>query len=482
MLRQEKLDYWIENNLNVLFIGNHGVGKTATIKEAFDRHNLNWLYYSTSTMDPWVDLVGVPKEVEVDGIKYLDLVRPKAFQYDEVEALFFDEYNRSPKKVRNAVMELIQFRSINGKKFNNLRMIWAAVNPEDEDYDVEKIDPAQLDRFQVQIKLPYECSKEYFNKKYSYDIASSAIEWWNNLPIEQKKLVSPRRLDYALEIYKNKGDLRDVLPESSNIAKLKITLLSGPTKDNMNRLFKSKNIEEAKKWIGQHNNFIAAIPYLTKNKEQCQFFLPLVSAELLFSKLHEKFIYDYISDNFDNYLENINSTIAANQNKAIVGTLTKLIKNKNKTAYFGKSNFIGNAVQIKNSLYNVQGSLVVKGLNIKPKCNVNIYRENVHKQVNWSTYERVKQYRLIRDNLHNNVDADEAIKTLQTISEILKRSQPTTINRMLEVGELISHLFNIINVSRPMTWNKFVDDNFDICRKIFYKIDNTKIKIPFARK
>ena len=41
----------------------------------------------------------------------------------------FDELNRAKPKVRNAVMELIQFRSINGIKFNNLRMIWAAINP-----------------------------------------------------------------------------------------------------------------------------------------------------------------------------------------------------------------------------------------------------------------------------------------------------------------------------------------------------------------
>ena len=152
----KKLDFWIQNNSNVLFIGKHGVGKTAMVKDAFDRNGLNFRYFSASTMDPWVDFVGVPREKtenkvpeelkiikelaaispqialewiqtnwkmseqsaksildhslnREDGKSSLELVRPSSFN-DDVEALFFDEFNRSPKKVRNAVMELLQFK------------------------------------------------------------------------------------------------------------------------------------------------------------------------------------------------------------------------------------------------------------------------------------------------------------------------------------------------------------------------------------
>jgi len=147
------LEFALQNNLNVLLVGKHGVGKTSTVLDVFEKNKINYLYFSAPTMDPWVDFVGVPKEKQDDnGKSYLDLVRPKAFQDDSVEAIFLDEYNRSPKKVRNAVMELIQFKSINGKKFNNLKVIWAAVNPSEEDdtnYDIEEIDPAQLDRFEI---------------------------------------------------------------------------------------------------------------------------------------------------------------------------------------------------------------------------------------------------------------------------------------------------------------------------------------------
>ncbi len=135
MISDKKLDFYIENGMNVLFIGRHGVGKTAMGKAAFERHNLKWKYFSAATMDPWVDFVGVPKETtdKETGENYIELVRPKGFHNDQVEAIFMDELNRAKDKVRNAVMELIQFRSINGVKFTKLKMIWAAINPEDEE-------------------------------------------------------------------------------------------------------------------------------------------------------------------------------------------------------------------------------------------------------------------------------------------------------------------------------------------------------------
>lgn len=117
MIPQQKLDFWVENNMNVLLKAKHGVGKTHIITDTFKRHNLNYLYFSGSTMDPWVDFVGVPKEfTDENGVTFLDLVRPKSFAYDDVQAIFIDELNRSPAKVRNAIMELLQFKSINGKK------------------------------------------------------------------------------------------------------------------------------------------------------------------------------------------------------------------------------------------------------------------------------------------------------------------------------------------------------------------------------
>lgn len=222
MINQKKLSLYLNNNLNVLLEGAHGVGKTAVVKEVFESANLNWKYYSAATMDPWVDFIGVPKTVsDVNGNEVLELVKPKDLAHDEVEALFFDEFNRAPSKVMNAVMELIQFKSINGKKFNNLKVVWAAINPFDEDgtYNVESIDPAILDRFHINIKVPYELDTGYLYKTYGA-MSKPFVKWWNELPKDLKHKISPRRLDYAIKISTFSGDLNDVLPRESNVSKL----------------------------------------------------------------------------------------------------------------------------------------------------------------------------------------------------------------------------------------------------------------------
>lgn len=259
MIRKSLLDFWIENNLNVLLKGKHGVGKTACVLESFDAHGLKWAYYSAATMDPWVDFIGVPKPMKSKktGKTYLGLVRPKAWVEDEIEALFFDEFSRSSSKIRNAVMELIQFKSINGKKFPKLRFIWAATNPDDDDdneYNVEPIDPAQLDRFHVHYSVPFLPDKGYFSKKFGKEIAEAAIQWWKEIPKELVNSVSPRRLDYAVEIYNKGGDIIHVIPQEANPKKLAYCLSNSPILGKARTIAKTGNKKAAKVFIKDPNS------------------------------------------------------------------------------------------------------------------------------------------------------------------------------------------------------------------------------------
>ncbi len=288
-MTESKLDFWIKNNLNVLFTGKHGVGKTTIILDAFKRNNLKWLYFSGSTLDPWVDFVGVPKEVTdtASGKSYLDLIRPKHFAEDEVEAIFIDEYNRSKEKIRNATMELIQFKSINGKKFKNLKLVWAAINPSDDmdsnsTYDVDKIDPAQKDRFEIQVEIPYKVNLNFFQKKYGEADAKAAVSWWNDLPQEHKDSVSPRRLDYILNLYQLGGDIRDVLPPSTkiNVTKLISELKSGGSLKILKAIFDARNSIEAKTFLTDQNNYNAVIKHIIASKEFMDFFFEFIPEEL----------------------------------------------------------------------------------------------------------------------------------------------------------------------------------------------------------
>ncbi|MGH7750274.1 MAG: hypothetical protein ACREQ5_36715, partial [Candidatus Dormibacteria bacterium] len=208
---------------------------------------------------------------------------------DVVEALFIDEFNRAHKKIKNAVMELIQFKSINGRKYKNLRIVWAAINPEDSmfgsnEYDIEPLDPAQKDRFHFHVAVPYQVDLDYFTKRFGQKKAEVAKQWWSAMPKEAQQETSPRRLDYALEIYNEKGGddlLQYVLPFGTNLDKLKKELNMVPVTDELARLFEETDVDKITDWFENENNYANAIVIVLapENKEYMQKFLPCFTNE-----------------------------------------------------------------------------------------------------------------------------------------------------------------------------------------------------------
>lgn len=421
MINDKELDFWIENDLNVLFEGRHGVGKTAVVTQAFERHNLNWRYFSAATMDPWVDFVGVPEKVEDGDEKYIDLIRPRGFHNGEVEAIFMDELNRAPKKVRNAVMELIQFRSINGVKFPNLRFVWAAINPEDEDsdtkYDVDALDPAQYDRFEIQVEIPYEPDARYFRKMYG-DNGTAAISWWKALNSKQQELVSPRRLEYAIKVWQANGSVRHVLKDKSlNVSKLISLLSTGPIEKKLKELNSASDseIENAFSDINFVTNAFPLIVGSSKHTKKYGKFLPkdMISGAIVESDRSAKIIVDNIEEDI---IEPILKSIDES------GALTRK-KMKELTAVLG-DNFAKHV-----SLPAPPG---------RPNGNVAEILEEYYRKVNrGSSYngslERQKILTDVRQLLINErkmtSNENELVLTLMLLSAIISRTVKPTLNK-----------------------------------------------------
>jgi hypothetical protein len=281
----KKLLNWAEKRKNVLLIGSHGVGKTAIITETFEKfygeRNKDWIVLSGATLDPWTDLIGIP---HVQNIGYeereLNYIRPKFIKPNNLKAIFIDELNRTHKSVRNALMELIQFKTINGQKFPKLEVVWGAINPENDksEYDVDVLDPAQKDRFHVIVSMNESPSRVYFKRKFGNDIGEQAVAWWEQQAEKTKKEISPRRLDYVLEHFLEGGNIRDIIGHTSGNCKLLFDMLNTKpsitqfenciTNEDYIEFFNDENkVEEALDWILKNNPKIAN-KYLSLEKKR----------------------------------------------------------------------------------------------------------------------------------------------------------------------------------------------------------------------
>ena len=185
-----------QSNKNALLMGEAGIGKTHMVMDVANSMGLRVKYFSASTLDPFADLIGIPvPDQEQDKVKYLRLQ-----EINDAEVMFFDELNRSHKRVTNAVMEIIQFKSLNGDKLKNLKFCWAAVNPWDkEGYQTEALDVAVQGRFHFNIPVPYNVSYSYFENKFDDEVAKISYDWWWDLSDDLRQKFQPRNLDYMVE-------------------------------------------------------------------------------------------------------------------------------------------------------------------------------------------------------------------------------------------------------------------------------------------
>jgi len=301
-VNESKLQSWIDAHLNVLLIGSHGIGKTERILSVFKKNfGSKWAFFNGATTDPWTDLVGIPHIEDVDGDKVIKYVRPEELPSD-LEGIYIDELNRAKTATRNALLELIQFKSINGRVFENLKVVWSSVNPSDDSeeeddysYDVEQLDPAQIDRFHIIVRLSPDPDPIFFTNKYDLQ-GQNILQWWKEQPKMAKKLLTPRRLEYVIKAYNAGLDISDLLPKNCNVKQLKKTIDLDPIIREFDRLRETggKPLED---FLAEPNNLNSVMPVIEK-KELWNLldYLKEEYISLLYSQYEDK-IKNYFYDN-----------------------------------------------------------------------------------------------------------------------------------------------------------------------------------------
>ena len=193
---------FMKHEFNVLLIGLHGGGKTTVIEAIAAKLGLRLGCFSIPTTDVYADLTGIPVPNRDEGV--IEFFYNQIL--DEYDIIFFDEFNRPPHpKAMGAVMELVQKKSINGRKFNRLKAVWAAINPPESGYVVDDIDPAIIDRFHAFVELPWVYHRKFYIDKFGKAVGDALLLWTNHLSKSKRSTVSPRRLEYIGQVAVKSG-------------------------------------------------------------------------------------------------------------------------------------------------------------------------------------------------------------------------------------------------------------------------------------
>ncbi len=256
------LDKYYDAGMNLLVVSLHGVGKTYTFKDFAKRRGIRMAYLSASILDPWTDLAGVPTPRRhcgdceefwlvdrrtcptCDGVlgpETLLNVRPT--NIDEAELIVIDELNRGERKTLAAVLELVQFKEINGVPLKNLKCVWAAINPPDTGtYQVEDLDPALVDRFDVYKVLdPVPSARWMIEQGLDEQYVKAIVKWWEyheQARTDPKDFISPRRIEKMVRIYELTKDINQALPPWINSDRNKLKQLLATAEGLRNKNFK----------------------------------------------------------------------------------------------------------------------------------------------------------------------------------------------------------------------------------------------------
>ena len=134
--------------LPVLLRGRHGVGKSQVVYQLAANMGLPVVERRASQMTEG-DLVGLPS---IDGNR-TTFNPPDWFKEacEEPVCLFLDEVDRATLEVRQGIFELTDSRKLNGHHLHEDTIIFAAINGGEhgESYQVNEMDPAELDRWSV---------------------------------------------------------------------------------------------------------------------------------------------------------------------------------------------------------------------------------------------------------------------------------------------------------------------------------------------
>lgn len=291
----DELVEYAQASYNVLLKGKKGIGKTSIIRMVFNalygKEGVDWVMLNAATLDPYTQLIGIPFKDENNG-GHIEFLTP-SYMGQHLKAIFIDEINRAPTMhIQNALLELVQFKSINGKAFPNLKVVWGAFNPVGTSLGVDEILEPLVDRFEIKnFELPYKLNDEVLGKKFSF--YSAFKEWWNSLEKTAPELhaeISPRNLDQMMDHYQRFNNVNrlahTVVVDSVNWEGLKTNILEYEQNFYLTTLL-SKSDEEKYAFFNLENSQ-KYLPHLLADRALFDALISYVNADFVVNEISKE--------------------------------------------------------------------------------------------------------------------------------------------------------------------------------------------------
>lgn len=185
---------------NPLFVGPPGVAKSYNVKEWCKRNNLPFIDLRIAYMEA-PDLIGFPSIELANGRQVTVHNLPEFLPVEGEGVLLLEEPNRGTTSVMNCLMQLLTDRKIHKYELPEGWIIASCINPEGDNYDVNAMDNALKDRFEI---FPVSYDKKSFvnymtESKWNKEIINfvEANLWTYKTPEEignvaGAKYISPR--------------------------------------------------------------------------------------------------------------------------------------------------------------------------------------------------------------------------------------------------------------------------------------------------
>jgi hypothetical protein len=188
------------DKFNPLFVGPPGIGKSEIVQQWCESQKLPFIDLRAAYLEA-PDLIGFPMLKEVNGRTRTVHGTPEFWPDSGQGVILLEEPNRGTTSVMNTFMQLLTDRKVHNYTLPDGWVIVACINPETEDMDVNTMDPALKNRFEIfEVEYDREAFLDFMRVSEWDERIQNFVRgnFWTYLPPQEvaantgAKYVSPR--------------------------------------------------------------------------------------------------------------------------------------------------------------------------------------------------------------------------------------------------------------------------------------------------